>query len=234
MRDDVQQLLSLQKIDQTIQSLNKELVKIPQQQEAAKERLANDTAAVAAAKKAYQENEVAIKNVELDIGTRKDTVTKLKNQQFETKKNEEYTRLGSEVTRYEEQIDEFETQELELMEVADQRKSDIATAEEALGKTQALVDEEISGLEARATQFKEQLAEAESQRAQAAEGLEEDLMDTYNRLYDKREGAAVAAVTRERSCKSCHVQVTPATYALAQSGAAISHCDNCGAILYPE
>ena len=128
MRDDVQQLLSLQKIDQTIQSLNKELVKIPQQQEAAKERLANDTAAVAAAKKAYQENEVAIKNVELDIGTRKDTVTKLKNQQFETKKNEEYTRLGSEVTRYEEQIDEFETQELELMEVADQRKSDIATA----------------------------------------------------------------------------------------------------------
>ena len=89
MRDDVQQLLSLQKIDQTIQSLNKELVKIPQQQEAAKERLANDTAAVAAAKKAYQENEVAIKNVELDIGTRKDTVTKLQNQQFETKKNEE-------------------------------------------------------------------------------------------------------------------------------------------------
>ncbi|HBE98078.1 MAG TPA: hypothetical protein DDW68_13005, partial [Verrucomicrobiales bacterium] len=136
MRDDVQQLLSLQEIDQTIQSLNKELVKIPQQQEVAKERLANDTAAVAAAKKAYQENEVAIKNVELDIGTRKDTVTKLKNQQFETKKNEEYTRLGSEVTRYEEQIDEFETQELELMEVADERKSDITRAEEALGKTQ--------------------------------------------------------------------------------------------------
>jgi len=234
MRDDVQQLLGLQKIDQTIQALNKELVKIPQQQEAAKERLANDTAAVAAAKKAFQENEVAIKNVELDIGTRKDTVAKLKNQQFETKKNEEYTRLGGEVTRYEEQIDEFETRELELMEVADQRKVDIAAAEVALGKTQGLVDEEIAGLESRATQYKEQLAEAKSQRTQATEGLDEDLMDTYHRLFDKREGAAVAAVTLEHSCKSCHVQVTPATYAVAQSGAAIAHCDNCGAILYPE
>ena len=234
MRDDVQQLLGLQKIDQTIQTLQSELVRIPQQQEAAKERLANDTAAVAAAKKAYQENEVAIKNVELDIGTRKDTVAKLKTQQFETKKNEEYTRLGSEVTRYEEQIDELETQELELMEVADQRKADIAAAEDALGKTQGLVDEEIAGLESRATTYKEQLAKAESQRAQASEGLDEDILDTYKRLYKKREGAAVAAVTSERSCKSCHVQVTPATYALAQSGAAIAHCDNCGAIIYPE
>ena len=80
MRDDVQKLLNLQKIDNNIVSLKAELVKIPKQQEAAKDRLANDTAAVAAAKKGYQENEVQIKNVELDVrigGTAEDSFQKL-------------------------------------------------------------------------------------------------------------------------------------------------------------
>ncbi len=234
MRDDVKKLLSLQETDQSIQSLEAELIKIPQLQEAAKEQLANDTAAVAQAKADFQANEVEIKNVELDIGTRKNSVDRLKNQQFETKKNEEYTKLGEEVVRYEGQIDELETRELELMEIADDRRQKMADAEAALAKTQSFVDQEIVDLEARATERKADLAEAKATReGKVADINDEELMDTYTRLFNKREGSAIVQVTDQKSCKSCHVQVTPATYALAQSGAAISHCDNCGAILFP-
>ena len=234
MRDDVQKLLSLQETDQLIQSLEAELIKIPQLQEAAKERLANDTAAVAAGKAAYQANEVEIKNVELDIGTRKNSIDRLKNQQFETKKNEEYTKLGEEVVRYEEQVDELETRELELMEVADQLRQKMTKTESALTKTQGSVDEEIAELEARATKRKAELAEAKSTREnKVADINDEELIDTYTRLFNKREGNAIVQVTDQKSCKSCHVQVTPATYALAQAGSAIAHCDNCGAILFP-
>ncbi|MEO1832548.1 MAG: hypothetical protein ABGZ08_08450, partial [Akkermansiaceae bacterium] len=86
MRDDVKQLLALQDTDQKIQALEAELVRIPQLQEAAKDRLANDTQGLATAKSNFQANEIEIKNVELDIGTRKNTIDRLKNQQFETKK----------------------------------------------------------------------------------------------------------------------------------------------------
>ncbi|MCH1419094.1 MAG: hypothetical protein L7W40_02225 [Akkermansiaceae bacterium] len=234
MRDDVKQLLALQDTDQKIQALEAELVRIPQLQEAAKERLANDTQALATAKSNFQANEIEIKNVELDIGTRKNTIDRLKNQQFETKKNEEYTKLGEEVVRYENEVDELETRELELMETADDLRSRITDAEQNLAKTQGLVDEEIAELQARFDDRKAGLTETKTTR----EGLvtqidDEDLLDTYNRLYNKRESQAVVRVTSERSCTSCHVQVTPATYALAQSGAAIAHCDNCSAILFP-
>ena len=50
MRDDVKQLLALQNTDQKIQALEAELVRIPQLQEAAKDRLANNTQTLATAK----------------------------------------------------------------------------------------------------------------------------------------------------------------------------------------
>jgi predicted nucleic acid-binding Zn-ribbon protein len=233
MREDVKQLLALQDTDQKIQALEAELVRIPQLQEAAKDRLANDTQSLATAKSNYQANEIEIKNVELDIGTRKNTIERLKNQQFETKKNDEYTKLGEEVVRYEREVDELETRELELMEIADDLRSKIAGAEANLSKTQGFVDEEIAELQARLDDRNAELAETKTTR----EGLvaqvdDEDLLDTYHRLYNKRESQAVVRVTTERSCTSCHVQVTPATYALAQSGAAIAYCDNCSAILF--
>ena len=234
MRDDVKQLLALQNTDQKIQALEAELVRIPQLQEAAKDRLANDTQALATAKSNFQANEIEIKNVELDVGTRKNTIDRLKNQQFETKKNDEYTKLGEEVVRYENEVDELETRELELMETADDLRSRITDAEQKLAKTQGLVDEEIAELQARLDDRKAGLTETNTTREDLVTQVDdEDLLDTYNRLYNKRESQAVVRVTSERSCTSCHVQVTPSTYALAQSGTAIAYCDNCSAILFP-
>ena len=66
MRDDVKQLLALQDTDQKIQALESELVRIPQLQEAAKERLAKDTESLATAKSNFQANEIEIKNGSLE------------------------------------------------------------------------------------------------------------------------------------------------------------------------
>lgn len=232
MREDVKGLLALQETDLEIKKLKAELVKIPQQQESAKDRLANDTAALAAAKLAHKENEVEINKIQLDTGTRRNSIERLKTQQFETKKNDEYTKLGEEVVRYTAQVDDLETRELELMEKADGLRAVIEAAQAKLAKTQGFVDEEIAELEARATERKKDLADAESLRTTKVGVIDEDLLETYLRLFDKRNGDAVMFVSSERNCTSCHIQVTPATYANAQSGAEIAHCDNCGAVLY--
>jgi len=234
MRDDVKQLLSLQETDLKIKSLQAELAKIPQLQESAKTRLTNDEQALAEAKKSYQENEVAIKNIELDIGTRRNTIERLKTQQFETKKNDEYAKLGEEILRYSKEVDDLETRELELMEIADQHRSAIESAKNSLSKTQSFVDEEITELQSRADQKRDTLSQEESLRGEKELVIDEDLLANYRRLFDKRNGDAVMLVSHERSCSSCHVQVTPATYASAQSGGEVAHCDNCGAILFTQ
>ena len=81
MLAEIESLLVLQDRDQRILSLEEDIQRIPNSKEQAKQRLANDNELVANAKKAVQENEVAIKNLELDIGTRKNTLERLKVQQ---------------------------------------------------------------------------------------------------------------------------------------------------------
>jgi len=175
---------------------------------------------------------MAIKTVELDIGTRKTTIEKLNKQQFETKKNDEFEKLGAEVVRYKGLVDDLETTELELMEKADGCREKITAAEASLAKTQVIVDEEIAELDTRAETRRQELAELKATRKEEAAKVEEDLLADYDRLFIKQEGKGIAAVNSERICSSCHLQVVNSTFIAAKSGERIAECDNCSSILY--
>lgn len=234
MPPDITGLLILQERDLRLQDLRKELERIPKQQDLAKQRLAAHEKAVADAKAAVQENEVAIKGVELDIGTRKESISRLKTQQFETKKNEEYQALGVKVAHYGEEIDDLETRELELMERGDQLKSLLAEAETAYGRTKGGVDEEVETLQVRADQFSRETESLEEERKQLLVGMEEETISIYERLLQKLGAPVVVPITRARQCLGCHVKATPATMIRVQAGKELVNCENCGRILYPQ
>lgn len=231
MLAEIESLLVLQDRDQRILSLEEDLKRIPEDKERAKERLANDLAAVEAAKKAIQENEIAIKGLELDIGTRKDTLAKLKVQQYETKKNDEFTALGNEIERYNNEVDDLETSELELMEKADVLQADHKKATDALAITQGMVDEEIALLDQRAQECKNQYEEVKAEREKLTAGVDEDLLSLYERLMKSKGGNAVVAAEKSQ-CKGCHMKLVPATIISVQSEKDITQCENCGRILY--
>lgn len=231
MLAEIESLLVLQDRDQRILKLETDLKRIPIDQERAKERLANDLKNVADAKLAVQDNEIAIKNIELDIGTRKDTLTKLKTQQYETKKNDEFTALGNEIVRYNEQVDDFETQELELMEKADTLRAAQKKTEDSLELTQGMVDEEIADLGTRLEEFKKQLTEVTAERTKLAESIDEELLSLYDRLMKSKGGNAVVSADKGQ-CSGCHMKLVPATVISLQAEKAITQCENCGRILY--
>ncbi len=231
MLAEIESLLVLQDRDQRILKLNTDLNRIPIEQERAKERLANDLKSVADAKLTVQENEVAIKNIELDIGTRKDTLIKLKNQQYETKKNDEFTALGNEIIRYNQQVDDYETQELELMEKADGLRAIQQKAEAALTLTQGMVDEEIADLDTRLQEFQKQLTEVTAERTKLAEDVDQDLLSLYDRLMKSKGGDALVAVNKSQ-CSGCHMKLVPATIISLQAEKEITQCENCGRILH--
>ncbi|MFK7910055.1 MAG: zinc ribbon domain-containing protein [Akkermansiaceae bacterium] len=231
MLAEIQSLLILQDRDQRIESLESDLKLIPLSKDRAKERLANDLAAVEAAKKAIQENEIAIKNLELDIGTRKDTLSKLKVQQYETKKNEEFTALGKEIERYDQEVDDYETSELELMENADLLGEKRKQAEDALALTQSMVDEEITQLDQRASECSKQLEEVQSERTKLATDIDEDLLSLYERLMKSKGGNAIVSADKGQ-CSGCHMKLVPATLISVQSEKDVTQCENCGRILH--
>ena len=227
-------LLDVQVQDLRLQELRQQLTRIPKEQEAARQRLRSLEQAVEAAKGALQENEVAIKGVELDVGTRKETISRLKTQQFETRKNEEYQTLGQEIIRYEGEVDALETRELELMEKADELRAALGAAESAHATTNQGVENEIGALTTRAEEFQAELEGLETARADAMAGVDAELATLYERLLKSRGAPVVVPVNAEQTCTGCHVKVTPATMVKVQAGNEVVSCENCGRILYAE
>lgn len=231
MLPELSKLLQVQERDRQIAGLRRDITRIPQDETAARARLAAHEAAVAKAQDALNRNEVAVKNLELDIATRRDTIAKLKVQQFETRKNEEFRALGHEIERYEGDVTRLEDQELELMEEAEALKANLASAREALGRTSGQVDGEIASLAERRAGCEARIADLTTERDALAADLDTDLVDAYERLFANKKDAAVVPL-EHGTCGGCHMKVTSATGHATKAAREITHCENCGRMLY--
>lgn len=231
MLPEVEKLVVIQDRDLKIRAIQRELDNLPIEEDDAREKLAGDRKRVEAAKLAVQENEVAIKNLELDVQVRRDSIAKLKVQQFETRKNEEFRAMGAEIERYGREVSDLEDRELELMEKADKLKKALGAAQAALDATQQLVDEELVDIAARRTNLETEKAELENARKTAAAEIDADVLDIYDRLFKSKGGLVVVAL-EDGQCKGCHMKVIKSTVVAVKVEKEITHCDNCGRILY--
>ncbi|MCB1230145.1 MAG: hypothetical protein KDN19_07760 [Verrucomicrobiae bacterium] len=231
MLPEVEKLVVIQDRDLKIRAIQKELDQLPMEEEDVREKLASDKRAVERAKLATQENEVAMKNLELDIQTRQDSIAKLKIQQFETRKNDEFQKMGKEIEKYGEEITALEDRELELMEKAEQLKGTLNSAEAALASSQELVDEEISDIDARRRNLEAEKSDLEAKRQAEAAEVPADVIDIYNRLF-KSKGGLVVVPLEDGQCKGCHMRVIKSTVVAVKTEKEVTHCENCGRILY--
>jgi len=233
MLDEIRDLLVLQDRDRRLSLIAKELEKLPQEETRAKGKLSGDQAAVQKAHDALQANELALKKIELDAETRRTTIKRLKLQQFETRKNEEYQALGHEVIRYEKEVDEFETRELECMEISDGLRVTLANAEAALKKTKQLVEEDLTSIAERKKNLLAEQAEVRAVRAKLAEATSPTVLPLYERLLKSKDGVAISPL-HEGRCGGCHMKLISATVIKVMSGKEIAQCEDCGRILYPD
>ncbi|MCB1203588.1 MAG: hypothetical protein KDN18_04970 [Verrucomicrobiae bacterium] len=231
MLPEVEKLLRVQHHDQKIKSIDKELAGIPVEAEDISERLVADRSAVEAAKLEMQHTEVAIKNLELDIQTRRTTISKLKTQQFETRKNEEYQRMGIEIERYAAEIAGLEDKEIELMEKSESQRKVLEAARAKLSENEVSVKEELEDLEALAAKLRSDRESELAARDAASDGVDDAVLDNYHRLFKSKNGIAVAGLVDE-VCQGCHMKVVKSTVIDVKAENHLAHCENCGRILY--
>lgn len=230
MLPEIEQLLILQDKDQHLRRLRAEIKKMPADAEGAKGRLATATTAVTAAKEEFNQNEVAIRGLELQIQTRRDTIVKLKTQQFETRKNDEFAAIAHEVKRYEGDVSKLEDSEMELMEKGETLKSGLKEAQEHHTGIETFVKEELGRIKERYLNITAQIKEFEGVRAGLASKVDEDLLARYDRILAGK--GEVIAELNGHVCGGCHMKVTAATFNDARAEKVITHCPNCGRIVY--
>jgi predicted nucleic acid-binding Zn-ribbon protein len=228
---ELEQLLVLQDRQQRIRQFQNEIRTLPLQRKNLESQLAATIAGVEALKQKARQTEIDRKKLELDAGTRTETISRLRTQQYETRKNDEFQAIGHEIERYENEIRKIEDEELELMDQADKIKLQLEGEEKKAAATKQSISRQMTDLEEKSRTLEAKLQEVTRERSDLAAKIDEDLLNRFDRLFASKGDAAMVALEHE-VCTGCHMKVTIATSMRVKAGKEIVSCENCGRILY--
>jgi uncharacterized protein len=229
----LEQLLVLQNRQQKIRQIQMEIETIPLRRNSLEAQLAASASAVDVLKHKTRQIEVDRKKLELDVGTRTESIARFKTQQYQTRKNDEFQALGHEIERFENEIRKIEDEELELMVQADKVKIDLAEEEKKAAGVRESIARQTADLDEKSKALESRLEELTLERAELGREIDEDLLGLFERLFKSKGDAAIVAI-EHGVCTGCHMKVTSATAASARAGKEIVSCENCGRILYEQ
>ncbi|NBR47912.1 hypothetical protein EBU02_03520 [bacterium] len=231
MLEAIEKLLALQDKDQRLRSLRQELQTIPADI-ATKEKLIADSASrLEQARTRAKVIEVEKKTLQVEASSKREQIARYKTQQMQTRKNEEFTALAHEIAGAEKVVSGIEDKELALMEEAENLRPQIADAEKIYAEEKARYDGQIAILREKSTNLKTRIADLEQLRPAAIEGIDEDLLERYERLFHNKNAQAVVALEHE-VCMGCHMKVTSQTGLALRADKTIVSCPQCGRLLH--
>ena len=231
MLEAIEKLLALQDRDQRLRTLRLELQAIPGEI-ASKQKLIEDAAArLDNARSRFKAIEVEKKALDVEIAAKRDQIARYKTQQLQTRKNEEYSALSHEIENAERAISAIEDKELALMEEAEGLAPQLAAADKAHAEDKTKYEAQIATIREKEGNLKNRIDELAAGRSLLLEGLDEDLIERYDRIFETKNARAVVPVEHD-VCTGCHMKVTAQTSLALRSDKSIVSCPQCGRLLH--
>lgn len=233
MLDAIKHLLVLQDRDRRIAVLAEELARVGPQRATTNERLANAQRTLEQARHRAHQLESDRKRLELEVEAKKALIERYSNQQFQTRKNEEYRALAHEIEMCKEVIAKLEDQQLELMEQSDAAQRAIVASQATATTLSQDAEQQIAELGRRETSLTGDLSVLQADRAELAAAVEEPVRARYERLL-KNKGTNVVVGIARGACGGCHMRVPAQLVVDCRAQQSPVTCPNCGRILYFE
>ena len=229
---ELEKLLVLQEREQKKMRLERELAAWPNEIKTLENRRVEVRASAEKKRLEAQNAEVERKKLELEAEAHRAKAARYKIQQFETRKNEEFAALGTEIQREEKEVQEIEDRELELMAMGEKAKKDAAVeAEAAKGKEAELTVKEDE-LKKKKVELEMRLADLMKEIESLALGVEAGLLGKYRRIMANKKDTAVVPVVHGTNCGGCHMKLTQGSALSAKGGKVDATCENCGRLIF--
>jgi uncharacterized protein len=234
MLDVIEKLLTLQDRDQRLRSFQSELSHLPEERKTREKQIADSAARLDQGKVRAKGIEVEKRNLEVEAQAKRDLIARYRQQQLQTRKNEEYAALAHEIEAAEKIIASVEDRELDLMEELEKLTPQLATAEKLHADERSKLQNILDSLESKKNNLEARISELKSDRQRHAEGIDDEVLSLYEHLFKTKHGTALATLEHE-VCMGCHMKVTAQTIVQVRAARQIIHCPQCGRILYmPE
>lgn len=231
MHDDIRHLVQVQALDEEIAKFDAEIDTLPKHIADIRSKLRAHQARLQADKDALAANQKQNRDLEGEISTHKQKISRLKDQVMQAKTNEQYRAFQQEITFHETSIRTAEDKEIELMEAAEQLTGNVSTAETALKEREKVVNAEAAEAEKRIAAVRAQREKLEAERQQLVPQLSNQVKPNYLSMKSKGRKQVVAEVVGGK-CGACNITIRLQVIQELALTDKLHRCDNCMVYLY--
>ena len=231
MREQLDMLWELQKIDLELKRIKeardrypKEMKKLDEKQNIERERMQKEKEKVELLEKERRQKEGR-------LNAEQEKIKRAEGRMFEVKTNKEYQALLSEIEAIKEATSQEEEEVLQIMDEIDELKKKLSKREREVAITLEKIEGEKKVIQERIAQGDLALKRQTERREALSKQLDSSLYKLYNTLKEKRQDVGVVNVKNE-TCQGCFVNIPPQMYIEVQRNSDLIRCPNCNRILY--
>jgi len=233
LRDQLELLWELQKIDLLLKTIKEERDRYPKEMKKLDENQVIEKERIQKEREKIESLEKERRRKEGNLNLEQEKIKRAEGRMFEVKTNKEYQALLSEIEAIKEANSREEEEILQVMDEIDELKKDLSRREKEMAITMEKIEAEKRKIQKGMAQgdavWKKQL----ERREVLSKQIESKLFKLYNTLKEKRQGIGVVSVKQE-TCQGCFVNVPPQMFIEVQKNNSLIRCPNCNRILYWE
>jgi predicted nucleic acid-binding Zn-ribbon protein len=231
LREQLELLWELQKIDLELKSIKEERDRYPKEMKKLDERQNIEKERIQKEKEKIELLEKERRQKEGHLNAEQEKIKRAEGRMFEVKTNKEYQALLSEIEAIKEANSQEEEEVLQVMDEIDELRKKLSKREKEVAITLEKIEGEEKVIQGRIAQGDLALKRQTERREALSKQLDSNLFKLYNTLKEKRQGVGVVNVKNE-TCQGCFVNIPPQMYIDVQRNSDLIRCPNCNRILY--
>jgi len=231
MHADLERVIALQQLDTAATAARKQLAEEPEREKAFEARLEAAKQRLAEAKASLAANQEARRAIEKEVALHQGRLSKYRDQAMAVKTNQEYHAIQHEIAHAQGEVKTHEDAILERMVEADDLAAAIKAAETDLATQQKTIEADRKKLQADDAELQKSLDRLVAERAAIVAAIDKQVLATYELAAARRQGIAVAEA-KHGICTICHVRLRPQVFNTVRRNDGIVQCESCQRILY--
>lgn len=233
MHPHVKKLLDLQRVDQEIASLRRDLDSLPQEEAKRRKRLDDLERQRLEKKDRSDKAEMEVRSLEKGVKGSDEEIKKLNERLGIVRNNAEYQATLFQIESVKRERDQMSEQCLELLDKQDGIKAEAEAAVKAVAGEKAVFEAFLVEAQKLREVRGKDVAKVAEKRSALCDGIPPELLTDYSRLFGTRNSLAVCSV-EGGYCQGCYNRITTNDLARLMGGSSVVQCDSCQRILYLE
>jgi len=229
-----QKLLLLHSRDRRQQKLKNDLEQNPLEQKRIQKQIDLEKESVALALSEWKELEAKNNALENEIISATEKISRLKHQQLEVKKNEEYTALENEIATTGSSQSLLEDEQLEILMKIDDARKIAEIAEDKISLKIENLEKTLFSCQEHSKVLTTDISKLEDEIKTARGEVEPSIIRSYERTKTVISKPPYVAPVVDQKCSGCNLRVSNDVVSSILVERKLTQCDQCGRIVYVE